>query len=203
MRKKRSVGIRQIVFFIAFLMIGIVGISDSASVKTMVYAKEEKTDVKKKEERFVIESKGRIGNYTRMNEEQEIVTTVTNHGADFQGYVQVIMINEDYEDNIMYQTDLVLAAGETKIVSQIIRMTANTGNIMVRIADTKEKELQKKKVKLAYLPEEQVLTGILTDNKQNMGYWDNEKVVYLKKEDISSAKGLGVMDVLIINNFNT
>lgn len=203
MRKKRSVGIKHIVFFIAFLMIGIVGISGSTSVKNMAYAKEEKTDVKKKEDRFVIESKGRIGNYTRMNEEQEIVTTVTNHGADFQGYVQVIMINEDYGDNVMYQTDLVLAEGETKTVSQIIRMTANTSNIMVRITDAKEKELQKKKIKLTFIYEEQVLTGILTDNKQNMGYWDNEKVVYLKKEDISSAKGMGVMDVLIINNFNT
>ena len=203
MRKNRSVGIKHIVFFVAFLVIGIVSISGSTSVKKMVYAKEEKTDVKKKEDRFVIESKGRIGNYIRINKEQEIVTTVTNNGADFQGYVQIIMTNEDYANNVMYQTDLVLAAGETKTVSQLVRMTTNTNNIMVRITDTKEKELQKKKVKLAFIDGEEVLTGILTDNKQNMGYWDKEKVVYLKKEDISSASGMSVMDVLVINNFNT
>lgn len=203
MKGKRNVSVKHIVFMCIFMLVGLISISGTIFSETEVHAKTEEKNSTKKKERFVVDSKGRIGNYARHNEKMELVTTVTNNGEDFTGYIQVIMINEDYGKNVMYQADLVLAAGETKAVSQEIRWTGNSNRIMVHITDKKEKSLAAKKVKTSLLNQGECLIGILSDNKQEMGYWDSQKVAYLSKEDISSASAMGVMDVLVIDNFNT
>lgn len=202
MREKKHVNVKCIIMFI-LMLVSISDISNSVFLKTIVYAETEKKDTTKEKERFTLDSKARIGNYVRLENDVEIVTTVTNNEGDFTGYIQVVMINEDYQKNIMYQSDLVIAAGETKTIGQKVRWTSSCNQIMVKVIDKKEKTMAKKKIKVTMLTEEDCLFGILTDDKQKMGYWDSEQVVYLKKEDISSAYAMGVMDVLIINNFNT
>lgn len=202
MRGKKHVILKWIIMCV-FMLVSISSISSSLLFTTLIHAETEKKDTTKKKERFTLDSKARIGNYVRMDNNVEIVTTVTNNEGDFSGYIQVIMINEDYGKNIMYQSDLVLAAGETKTIGQKVRWTSSSNRIIVRITDKKENVIAKKKIKVSILTGEESLIGILTDDKQKMGYWDSENVAYLKKEDISSAFAMGVMDVLIINNFNT
>lgn len=197
MKERRRISLKHIVFLCVCMLIGVTGIYNPFSVKTSIHAETEKT------QQFDIDSKARIGNYVKQNKGTEIVSAVTNNGADFTGYIQIIMRNNDTGKYVMYQSDLVLAAGETKTISQEIRFTSHTNRIIVRITDTKEKVLTKKKIKLSGLDSAQCLIGILCDNKQEMGYWDSEKVAYLKKEDISSVQGMDIMDVLVINNFNT
>ena len=203
MRSKRKVSIKYIVFLCIIMLISIIGTLDFDFSRTVVNAKTQEKNTTKEKDRFVVDSKARFGNCARFDQSMELVTTVTNNEADFTGYVQVIMINEDYNKNIMYQADLVLAAGETKAVSQEIRWTGNSNYIMVRITDKQENTLAKKKVKVSVLGAGECLTGILSDSKQDMGYWDSDKVAYLSKEDISSSAAMGVMDVLVIDEFNT
>ncbi|MDE7424594.1 MAG: YrzE family protein [Lachnospiraceae bacterium] len=201
MKGKKSVSIKHIIFLCAFMLVSMIGILNLCFMNTVAQAETGDKNTKEKKERFVVDSKARIGNYVRRNEDMELVTTVTNNEEDFTGFIQAIMINEEGK-NVMYQTDLVLAAGETKTVSQEMRWTNNSSRIMVHITDKKENILAKKKVKVSMLTEEQCLIGILSDEKQELGYWDSEKVAYLSKEDISSF-GMNVIDVLLINNFNT
>lgn len=204
MKRGKNIGVKQhIIFMHIFLLVGLLSIVGLSFSKTEVQARTEEKSTTEKKERFVVDSKGRIGNYARYNEKMEMVTTITNNEDDFTGYVQVIMINEDYGKNVMYQADLVLAAGETKTVSQEIRWTSNSSRIMVYITDKKENVLEKKKVKVSLLEPWDCLIGILSDSKQQMGYWDSQKVSYLSKEDISSSSAMDVMDVLVIDNFNT
>lgn len=203
MKGKRNISVKHTIFMHIFLLVSLLSIVGLSFSKTEVQAETEEKSTTEKKERFVVDSKGRIGNYARYNEKMELVTTITNNEDDFTGYVQVIMINENYGKNVMYQADLVLAAGETKIVSQEIRWTNNSSRIMVYITDKKENILEKKKVKVSLLEPWDCLIGILSDSKQQMGYWDSRKVSYLSKEDISSSSAMGVMDVLVIDNFNT
>lgn len=202
MRGKKHVKLKWIIMCV-FMLVSISNISSSLFFTTMIHAETEKKDTTKKKERFNLDSKASIGNFVRLDNDVEMVTTVTNNEGDFTGYIQVVMINDQYGKNIMYQSDLVLAAGETKTIGQKVRWTSSSNYIMVKIIDKEEKTMAKKKIKVSMLTEEECLIGILTDNKQKMGYWDSEKVAYLKKEDISSSFAMGVMDVLIINNYNT
>lgn len=202
MREKKHVNVKCIIMFI-LMLVSISDISNSVFLKTIVHAETEKKDTTKEKERFTLDSKARIGNFVRLDNDVEIVTTVTNNEGDFSGYIQIIMINDDYSKNVMYQSDLVIAAGETKTIGQKVRWIGSGNRMMVRITDKKENIIEKKKVKVSLITAEDSLIGILTDDKQNLGYWDSEQVAYLKKEDISSAYAMGVMDVLIINNFNT
>lgn len=203
MREKKHVNLRCIIFICAFMLTGIYGISSSLFLTTPVYAKTKEDSKEEKKEQFVMDTKARIGNYVRHNDDAEVVTTVTNNEGDFSGYIQIVMLNEDRVRNIMYQTELELAAGETKTIEQQLRWSSSSNRIMVRITDKKGNVISKKRAKVAVMDWSDCLIGILTDDKQKLGYWDGGKIAYLKKEDITSSYAMGVLDVLIINDFNT
>lgn len=202
--KKRGMSnrIKHIVVFASCLMLAVMGVWNVGFPQSVVYA-DKTEDAKDAEEtkQITMSAKTTVGNYARYNEKAEVVTTVTNNGEDFNGYIQIFMWDDG--KNLMYQTDLVLAAGETKNVNSEVRMITSANQLMVYVKDLDENVVNKQRLKVKMLDNEDCLVGILTDNKQNLGYWDKNKVVYLKKEDITSAGGMGILDVLIINDFNT
>lgn len=200
--KKKSNKIKYSIVFALCLMLAVMGVFSVGIPRSVVYADGKETNETKEEKQITMSCETTVGNYIRPDEKAEVVTTVTNNGEDFNGYVQIFM-RKSAGENVMYQSDLVLAAGETKNISTEVRMTTCMNRLMVYVKDADENVINKQKLKVKKLSNEQCLVGILTDNKQNLGYWDKNKVVYLDKEDITSVGGMSVLDVLVINDFNT
>ena len=171
------------------------------------YSKETKNKTATEKQQFDIQAEFGFDNVARVGKSMLANVTVTNNGEDFSGLVQ-ILLPVTYGNNVMYQSNLSIAAGETKQISMPMYLNNYTGKIVVNIADEKENIIAKKRVKVNLLikGDKTDLIGILTDNKDVLGYWeeDQNKVFYLSEKNMPEQKaGLDTLDILVINDFDT
>lgn len=198
----RKCNILSVCLFVLFCMVGTISFSGN-----VCYVKAADEQEETKETQFDIQATFGFDNVAQVGRSMLANITVTNHGEDFSGLVQ-ILIPITAANNEMYQNDISIAKGETKSISMPLHMSNYTEKMIVSITDQKENVITKKRVKVDLVISEDLakVVGILTDNKDVLGYWEeeDEKIVYLSKEDMPEQEaGLEPLDVLIINDFDT
>lgn len=162
-----------------------------------------KTEKKNKISQFDIEAETALGNYTKLGRNSQMKVTITNHGEDFNGLVQIIIsVNGK---NIMNQKDFFIGDGETKNVKIPFRMQSGCDKISVCIADENENVLEGVAVKVTVVDTYDYFVGVLTDNKQGMGYIENyTKVSWLDEKRMpDSSDEIDALDRIYINDFQT
>ena len=152
---------------------------------------------------FDIQAETALGNVVKTGRNSQMKVTITNHEGDFQGLVQ-IMTNVD-GDNIVNQEEFSIGSGETKIIEIPFRMQSAYNKMLVRITDENENVLKKVKIKVTLSDDYEYLNGVLTNNKQDMGYLENyTKVSWLDKDHMpDTAEGIDALDRIYINDFQT
>lgn len=196
----------KMVFLAMLCVLCVTGFSGNA-----IYSNAKKESKTATEQQFEIEVTSGFQNTARVGRHMVAKVTVKNQGEDFSGALEVILpISEG--DNVMYESDLSIAAGEEKTISVPMYINAYTRKLVVRITDEEEKVLVKKRAKINLLTsnDNTRIVGILTDEKDTLGYWEEDtnkdanKVIYFSQEDMPEIKeGLDALDILIINDFDT
>ncbi|MBQ3599797.1 MAG: hypothetical protein II992_01170 [Lachnospiraceae bacterium] len=191
--------------------------STNGTTKTVVCEADkeaiQETQKKEEEKQFTIEAVTSLKSTVKVTKETELYVTVTNHGEDFSGYLQVLLPNT-YNENTMFQKDLTIAAGETKNITYVLDIRSYSSKIGVRVVNEKEKVLQSKKIKLGVINMNETFRGGLTDDTTGLNYigesynpnsYEGEVVhIWLDKDNFpESAQALDPLDELYINNFNT
>ena len=191
--------------------------STNGTTKTVVCEADkeaiQETQKKEEEKQFTIEAVTSLKSTVKVTKETELYVTVTNHGEDFSGYLQVLLPNT-YNENTMFQKDLTIAAGETKNITYVLDIRSYSSKIGVRVVNEKEKVLQSKKIKLGVINMNETFRGGLTNDTTGLNYigesynpnsYEGEVVhIWLDKDNFpESAEALDPLDELYINNFNT
>lgn len=189
--------------------------STNGTTKTVVCEADkeaiQETQKKEEEKQFTIEAVTSLKSTVKVTKETELYVTVTNHGEDFSGYLQVLLPNT-YNENTMFQKDLTIAAGETKNITYVLDIRSYSSKIGVRVVNEKEKVLQSKKIKLGVINMNETFRGGLTNDTTGLNYIgesynpNSYEVVHiwLDKDNFpESAEALDPLDELYINNFNT
>lgn len=167
------------------------------------YITKAETEEKKENEQFDMAAETALGNYVKIGRNSRMKVTITNHGGDFNGLVQILTVV--HNSNIMYQKAISIGSGETKTLEIPFRMQSGNKNIVVRIADEDEKIFKKIGIKVNISDNYQYFNGILTDNKQGMGYLeDYSTITWLDKDSMpDTAEGIDALDRIYINDFQT
>lgn len=147
-----------------------------------------------------------LDNETRGSRSASILAELTNEGEDFEGKLQVHLIQN--EKASMYQKDVVLAAGEKKRIRMDVPGRDQWNQAEIRLVDKKEKEIVKKALNpsIDMTGFGVTFTGVLSDNQNSLSYLRNSsaKVIPLNAETLpDSSMGLDILDMLIINDFDT
>ena len=126
------------------------------------------------ETQFDIQATFGFDNTARVGKSMIANVTVTNNGEDFNGLIQILLPITD-GDNVMYESNISVAAGETKNISMPMYVNAYTGKLVVNLTDEKENVVAKKRVKVHLITPSSdkaaKLVAVLTDNKDVLGYW--------------------------------
>ena len=161
------------------------------------------------ETQFDIQATFGFDNTARVGKSMIANVTVTNNGEDFNGLIQILIPITD-GDNVMYESNISVAAGETKNISMPMYVNAYTGKLVVNLTDEKENVVAKKRVKVHLITSSSdkaaKLVAVLTDNKDVLGYWENDNttVFYLSEKDMpEQEEGLQPLDFIIIDDFDT
>ena len=161
------------------------------------------------ETQFDIQATFGFNNIARVGKSMIANVTVTNNGEDFNGLVQILIPITDGH-NVMYESNISVAAGETKNISMPMYVNAYTGKLVVNLTDEKENVVAKKRVKVHLITPSSdkaaKLVAVLTDNKDVLGYWENDNttVFYLSEKDMpEQEEGLQPLDFIIIDDFDT
>lgn len=164
-----------------------------------------KADAGKNQEnsQFEVKAETALGNYVKTGRNSQMKVTITNYGEDFNGLVQIITVVNN--TNIMNQKDFSIGNGETKNIEIPFRMQSGYKNILVRITDENERVLKSIQVKVTISGSYEYFNGVLTENKQGMGYLENyTKVSWLDKNLMpDTAEEIDALDRIYINDFQT
>lgn len=161
------------------------------------------TGEKKENNQFDIEAETALSNYVKVGRNSQMKVTITNHGENFNGLIQIITVVNNY--NTMKQKEFSIGKGETKNIEIPFRMQSGYKNILVRITDEDEKVLKKVRIKVNLSGSYEYLTGVLTENKPDMGYLQNyTNVTWLDKKNMpETAEEIDALDRIYINDFQT
>lgn len=132
------------------------------------------------------------------------VAEITNEGKNFTGYFRILVPNTS-GGQTMFQKAVSVAAGETKRVSMVFQVINYETSLTALICDEDGDPLGKKTINsLNY--NTQNLIGILSEETQGLGYLSNSNMnpVFISDCNITSdAKSIDLLDVLLINDYDT
>lgn len=182
----------------------IFGIAASTNVKAAKI--EESKEQTVKSDRMIMTITYGYGKYVKYGRYMGIHASVTNLGENFSGKICARVPNTN-QKSILYSKNISIAKGETKEIEFAIPATFTNGFLNLSIVDEKETTMLKKKVRLTVENNIQVAyAGILSDEYASLNYLANEKTrTFLLKADTfpKDAKALDMLDIILINNFNT
>ena len=162
------------------------------------YAGEHKEDVTVKVS-CGFDNNVKYGRYMR------VTAVLNNSGGNLAGELSLLIPQYD-NDNIMYQKNAVLAAGETKRISFDIPYTGND-KIVVKLVDENGDIIVKKTENIAAAGiSSDCLVGVLSDDFSSLSYLRgvNRRLIPFDAEQLpDTVQGLDSLDVLIVDNFDT
>lgn len=142
----------------------------------------------------------KYGRYT------EVTGIIQNNGKkEFTGTFQCLIPKS--KDNTIYKESFHVKAGESKTVSLVMPIIDDTGFLQVKLLNRNQKEVLEHKFQLTFGNyDKSVYAGVLTDNQEELDYLGNLNLrpIYLSADTLTdNFLGLDLLDVLIINNFDT
>ncbi|MSS62590.1 hypothetical protein [Velocimicrobium porci] len=133
-------------------------------------------------------------------------TQITNNGDDFEGKLCVLIPNNENK-SIRYSKDIAIAKGETKKIEFAIPVTFANEKIKFSIVNEKKATVLRKAVRITIESNQETLyAGILSDDSLALSYLADEKLkpVLLSVDSFpEDEKLLDMLDIIVINNFNT
>lgn len=185
---------------IVFILYIVILLSGIIHPKSIIKAETEK---KQSYSQFEIEAETALGNCVKTGRNSQMKVTITNYGGDFNGLIQVITLVSG--DNIANQRSFSIGSGETKKIEIPFRMQSEYKNIVVCVTDENEKILSSIKVKVTLSGSYDYLNGVLSDNRQGMGYLETyTKVSWLDKDLMpDTLEEIDALDRIYINDFQT
>lgn len=162
-----------------------------------------KSNKKQESSQFDIKAETALSNHVKVGRSSQMKVTITNHGENFNGLVQMITVVND--TNIMNQKDFSIASGETKTIEIPFRMQSGYRNIVVRITDEDENVFKTVRVKVKRCFSLTYFNGILTENKQGMGYLEKRsQTTWLDEKNMpDTPEEIDALDRIYINDFQT
>lgn len=135
-----------------------------------------------------------------------IHSEITNHEENFVGYMRVIIPSEN-DDNVMYQKEISIPAGETKKIMFPLSPDVAGSKYNVQIVNEQgEVVVEKELIPSFQYDSEKLFVGVLSDEKDYLGYLSQTdvKVFYLDADKLpDEEEALDTLDIIVINNFNT
>lgn len=136
---------------------------------------------------------------------------ITNNGNDFDGKLCILVPNNE-KKSMRYSKDITILAGKTKKIEMAIPVTFVNNKIEFSLEkfsgeNGKKNEILKKTVKITVESNTDTMyAGILSDDAKALDYLSDEKLktVLLNADSFpKDAKLLDMLDMIVINNFNT
>lgn len=193
------------------LLLGVLGLSGCGGSKTVVMRENAETGEEPDKAPELLEG-GALqlsinygyDKYVKSGRYMRVLADITNNGKDFSGSLQLII--PDTENNrYMYQKEVALAAGETKRVEMAVPVSGAMYYHFL-LVDKNEKVMAKKSARAYISTQDELFTGILTDDTQSLAYFagDRMKSFYLDADTFpEEVLGLDTLDIIVINDFNT
>ena len=146
------------------------------------------------------------GGLAKYGRDMGVLATITNHGSDFVGDLWVLIPTKGTgSQNTLFKKEFAIAKGETKKVELAVPVLFSTGKINVSIRDKSEKERASLDVKVNVQGNtETMYIGVLSDSHLDLSYFTDEKTkTFYMGELPENKKSLDMLDVIVMNNFNT
>lgn len=173
---------------------------------------------KEEDDQFTVEITCGIDGYAKYNAYLPVSLHITNnYGENFEGTVRLVSAAEYTDDFIAYSKDLLLSAEESRTISLALPATSSYPTFYLVIEDASGKEIMTKKVRASLSFTQDIYVGILTQDFNSLNYLDSMPI-YLNTEAsyeatrifaldettlADTANGLDVLDIILINNFDT
>ena len=142
------------------------------------------------------------------------ITVTNNNSSNFEGYLQLIIPGYS-NNNILYEEEIALGAGETKTVDIVAGVPVPAEFVNVRMTNKKYKvlwsELQKITVSKT---KNDIRVGVLSDDFSALGYMDrvhflSDTTRYTSLIELSASDfpvnyaALDMLDIILISDFST
>lgn len=143
--------------------------------------------------------------YVKYGEYVRFVASIANEGADASGKFQIIL-PEEGNKNILYQTPYSVQEGETTQVEMVLPLNSTSEKCRYQFTDETESVITKKTVVLK-LNNNQNTTfiGAVSSNTDSLDYLENEssKLFYLDKSQITDDYlGYESLDILVLDSLD-
>lgn len=157
---------------------------------------------------FVLSVSCGYGKYAKYGRDMGVQATIINHGEDFVGELWVLMPkNGSGSQSTLFRKEFAIASGEEKKVELAVPVLFSTGKLNVSIRDEKEKEKASLDVRVNVQGDTDIMyVGVLSDNYLDLSYLTDvqTKTFLIKGEEFpEDKKSLDMLDVIVINDFNT
>ncbi len=157
---------------------------------------------------FVLSVSCGYGKYAKYGRDMGVQATIINHGEDFVGELWILIPKDGSgSQSNLFRKEFSIASGEEKTIELAIPVLFSTGKLNISIRDEKEKEKASVDVRVNVQGDEGVLyVGVLSDNYMDLSYLTDShtKTFFVEGEDFpENKKGLDMLDILVINDFNT
>ena len=148
------------------------------------------------------------GEHAKYGRDMGVQATIVNHGADFVGEFWVLIPqNGSASQSTLFRKEFSIAAGEEKKVELAVPVLFSTGKLNISIRDEHEKEKASVEVRVNVQGDSDIIyVGVLSDNYLELSYLTDTqtKTFFIKGEEFpEDKKGLDMLDILVINDFNT
>lgn len=201
---ERKITIGRILFAVGFIIFLFFGTFAGINVKA---AKIEKNSEKTIEsDRMIMKLTYGYGKYVKFGRYMRIHANITNLDKDFTGKI-CVLVPDKSEESILYSKNISIAKGETKEIEFSIPVTFINGIVQFSVTDEKEEKVLEKEVRILVETDINMsFIGILSDDYSALNYLSTNKTrtILLDAETFArDAKALDMLDIIVINNFNT
>ncbi|BCJ93358.1 hypothetical protein acsn021_09270 [Anaerocolumna cellulosilytica] len=216
-RKKGSIRNRLLIL-VAFLITGTIfaflssqskglfRISKYGNIMTAEASEPETGDIKVSGSRKSMSIEYGYDQYVKYGRYISVSATIDSEEDDsFQGWFEVISPKEG--QNTVYRREVKLAKQSETKATIYMPVIDDSGYIQVKLLNKDESTILEKKIKVKLGNYEKlVYVGVLSDNPTDLKYLESlgNRVFYLNKDTLpQNYLGLDLLDVLVINEFDT
>lgn len=147
-----------------------------------------------------------------------VLGTITNHGADFQGEIQIkasLFVDNDreYQSYALYTKKLNLPKGATQEISMELGLSSIRKNMEIELVDSKGTVVYRKNVPVEALAPETVAVAVLSSQPEDVKYLsgmeqylpaERNQVFFFDRDSFPrSAMIMDNFDVVLIDDFDT
>ena len=159
-----------------------------------------------------------LDGYSKYGAYIPVTLTVTNHGADFSGTVQLILDSESLSDHrIAYTQNLTAAANETKTLRFVLSDVDTSPSFDIILIDDAGNIRAEQRIHTGIQYTDDVYIGILSDDFDSLSYLDgmpfyvnsysgyiSTRIFALDEQSFfNDAEMLSCLDAIIINDFDS